>query len=90
MLDTDTKRRIDTARDILVGMVPDPKSQVEQITIAKMPESHSLPGRKRHARRFWPVGDSFEDRKSDSTRPFAAQCRIQVNAHCWADWRDRT
>jgi type I restriction enzyme M protein len=34
MLNTDTKRRIDTARDILVGKVPDPKSQVEQITIA--------------------------------------------------------
>jgi type I restriction enzyme M protein len=34
VLDTDTKRRIDTARDILVGKVPDPKSQVEQITIA--------------------------------------------------------
>jgi type I restriction enzyme M protein len=34
MLDTDTKRRIDTCRDILVGKVPDPKSQVEQITIA--------------------------------------------------------
>ncbi|MEO8721433.1 MAG: hypothetical protein ABI372_10025, partial [Ginsengibacter sp.] len=27
MLDTETKRRIDTARDILVGKVPDPKSQ---------------------------------------------------------------
>jgi type I restriction enzyme M protein len=34
MLDSSTKRRIDTARDILVGKVPDPKSQVEQITIA--------------------------------------------------------
>ena len=34
MLDTVTKRRIDTCRDILVGKVPDPKSQVEQITIA--------------------------------------------------------
>jgi len=34
MLDSATKRRIDTARDILVGKVPDPKSQVEQITIA--------------------------------------------------------
>ncbi len=34
MLDNATKRRIDTARDILVGKVPDPKSQVEQITIA--------------------------------------------------------
>ena len=34
MLDTNTKRRIDSARDILVGKVPDPKSQVEQITIA--------------------------------------------------------
>ena len=34
MLDVDTKRRIDEARDILVGKIPDPKSQVEQITIA--------------------------------------------------------
>ena len=34
MLDVVTKRSIDTARDILVGKVPDPKSQVEQITIA--------------------------------------------------------
>ncbi|MBN3036422.1 MAG: SAM-dependent DNA methyltransferase, partial [Bacteroidales bacterium] len=34
MLDVETRRRIDAARDILVGKVPDPKSQVEQITIA--------------------------------------------------------
>jgi type I restriction enzyme M protein len=34
MLDSVTKRRIDTCRDILVGKIPDPKSQVEQITIA--------------------------------------------------------
>ena len=34
MLDTDTKRRIYDARKMLVGKVPDPKSQVEQITIA--------------------------------------------------------
>jgi len=34
MLDSETKRRIDTARNVLVGKVPDPKSQVEQITIA--------------------------------------------------------
>jgi len=34
MLDVETKNRINTARDILVGKVPDPKSQVEQITIA--------------------------------------------------------
>jgi len=34
MLDSETKSRINTARDILVGKVPDPKSQVEQITIA--------------------------------------------------------
>ena len=34
MLDSETKRRIDSARDILVGKMPDPKSQVEQITIA--------------------------------------------------------
>ena len=34
MLDSETKRRIDACRDILVGKVPGPKSQVEQITIA--------------------------------------------------------
>ena len=36
MLNAETRRRIDTARDTLVGKVPDPKSQVEQITIALM------------------------------------------------------
>lgn len=34
MLDSITKKRIDDLRDILVGKVPDPKSQVEQITTA--------------------------------------------------------
>src|SRR3990167_7243608 len=34
MLDAQTKSKTDSARDILVGKVPDPKSQVEQITIA--------------------------------------------------------
>lgn len=34
MLDSTTKRKIDTARQILVGKVPDPKSQIEQITLA--------------------------------------------------------
>lgn len=34
MLDAETRTRIDSARDILAGKVPDPKSQVEQITIA--------------------------------------------------------
>lgn len=34
MLNQETKRRIDSARDILVGKVPDPKAQVEQITTA--------------------------------------------------------
>lgn len=34
MLDKDTKQRINSARQILVGKVPDPKAQVEQITNA--------------------------------------------------------
>ena len=34
MLDQETKRKIDSARQILVGKVPDPKAQVEQITTA--------------------------------------------------------
>ena len=32
MLDNQTKRRINSLRDILVGKLPDPKAQVEQIT----------------------------------------------------------
>ena len=32
MLDSETKRKIDTLRDILVGKIPNPQSQVEQIT----------------------------------------------------------
>lgn len=34
MLDNTTKQKIDSLRNLLVGKVPDPKSQVEQITIA--------------------------------------------------------
>lgn len=34
MLDTATRKRIDDCRDILVGKLPDPKAQIEQITIA--------------------------------------------------------
>ncbi len=34
MLDSETKRRIDNLRDILVGKLPGPESQVEQITTA--------------------------------------------------------
>lgn len=34
VLDVDVKRRINNCRDILVGKVPDPKAQIEQITIA--------------------------------------------------------
>ena len=34
MMNFDIKRKINTLRDILVGKVPDPKAQVEQITIA--------------------------------------------------------
>lgn len=34
MLDSNTKHKLDSARQILVGKVPDPKAQVEQITTA--------------------------------------------------------
>ena len=33
MLDTNTRKRIDDCRNILVGKLPDPKAQIEQITI---------------------------------------------------------
>jgi DNA-binding CsgD family transcriptional regulator len=34
MLDKDTKLKLDDCRDILIGKLPNPKSQIEQITIA--------------------------------------------------------
>ena len=33
MLDNSTKKKIDNCRDVLVGKLPDPKAQIEQITI---------------------------------------------------------
>ena len=33
MLDTTTTKKIDDCRDILIGKLPDPKVQIEQITI---------------------------------------------------------
>ena len=65
MLDVETRRRIDTARDILVGKVPDPKSQVEQITLALIykfmddidAEAEELGGQRRYfAGNFAPYG----------------------------------
>ena len=75
MLDADTKRRIDAARDILVGKIPDPKSQVEQITIAltyKLMDdmdavSEELGGLRSHF-----SGDFAKYRWANLTRPDAA------------------
>ena len=50
MLDAQTKAKIDSARDILVGKVPDPKSQVEQITIALIYKFMDDMDRMRHGR----------------------------------------
>lgn len=36
MLDLETKKIIDNARDILVGKLPAPNTQVEQITLAML------------------------------------------------------
>ena len=36
MLDIKTKTAIDSARDILVGKIPSPSAQVEQITLAML------------------------------------------------------
>lgn len=36
MLNAQTKQRMNNARDVLVGKVPDPKGQIEQITLALM------------------------------------------------------
>ncbi len=43
MLNQEVKQKINTARQILVGKVPDPKAQVEQITTALIYNPNPLP-----------------------------------------------
>ena len=72
MLDSDTKRRIDTARDILVGKVPDPKSQVEQITIAliyKFMNDMDAQNEELGGERLFFAGDFARYRWSELIRP---------------------
>lgn len=60
MLSFDIKRKINTLRDILVGKVPDPKAQVEQITIAliyKFMDDMDLAGAEFGGKRVFFAGD---------------------------------
>lgn len=60
MLNFDIKRKINTLRDILVGKVPDPKAQVEQITIAliyKFMDDMDLSGAEFGGKRVFFAGD---------------------------------
>ena len=60
MLNFDVKRKINTLRDILVGKVPDPKAQVEQITIAliyKFMDDMDLAGAEFGGKRVFFAGD---------------------------------
>ena len=94
MLDVETKRRIDTARDILVGRIPDPKSQVEQITIALIykfmddldAESEELGGKRKFftgefSRYGWAKGLMSHDLGGHETLNLYAEAisRIQEN-----------
>lgn len=60
MMNFDIKRKINTLRDILVGKVPDPKAQVEQITIAliyKFMDDMDLEGAEFGGERVFFIGD---------------------------------
>lgn len=60
MLNFDVKRKINTLRDILVGKVPDPKAQVEQITIAliyKFMDDMDIAGSEFGGKRVFFTGD---------------------------------
>ena len=60
MLDADTKRIINNARDILVGKVPNPQSQVDLITIAmiyKFMDDMDLQNYEDHGKRIYFVDD---------------------------------
>ncbi len=84
MLDTPTKKRIDDCRDILVGKLPDPKAQIEQITIALIykfmddmdKEAVELGGKvKFFADYKTPDPENPNDRKKDKT--------IDFNKYAW-------
>lgn len=79
MLDTATKKRIDDCRDILVGKLPDPKAQIEQITIALIykfmddmdKESIELGGKAKFFVDYKIPNPEFpDDRKKDIVVPF--------------------
>ncbi|MDZ4348332.1 MAG: hypothetical protein U1A22_02230 [Xanthomonadaceae bacterium] len=97
MLDTDTKRRIDAARDILVGKVPDPKSQVEQITIVLIykfmddmdAESEELGGRRKfftgdYARYGWAKDGGAKARWPTHRPKRRLDCRLRHPPRCAA------
>ncbi len=79
MLDTPTKKRIDDCRDILVGKLPDPKAQIEQITIGLIykfmddmdKESVELGGKAKFFTDYTiPDPENPHDRKKDIVVPF--------------------
>lgn len=80
MLDTATKKRIDDCRDILVGKLPDPKAQIEQITIGLIykfmddmdKEAIELGGKAKFFSDYKIPNPEFpNDRKKDIVVPFA-------------------
>lgn len=80
MLDTATKKRIDDCRDILVGKLPDPKAQIEQITIGLIykfmddmdKEAIELGGKAKFFKDYKVPNPKFpKDRKKDRVTPFA-------------------
>jgi type I restriction enzyme M protein len=80
MLDTATKKRIDDCRDILVGKLPDPKAQIEQITIGLIykfmndmdKESIELGGKAKFFADYKVPNPEFpHDRKKDIIVPFS-------------------
>ncbi|MFA0961560.1 N-6 DNA methylase [Roseivirga sp. BDSF3-8] len=80
MLDTSTKKRIDDCRDILVGKLPDPKAQIEQITIGLIykfmddmdKEAIDLGGRAKYFSDFTVPDPAFpDDRTKDKTVEFS-------------------
>jgi type I restriction enzyme M protein len=79
MLDTATKKRIDDCRDILVGKLPDPKAQIEQITIGLIykfmddmdKEAIELGGKAKFFQNYKVPDPEFpSDRKKDKVVPF--------------------
>lgn len=89
MLTSVTKNRINACRDILVGKIPDPKWQIDQITNALVYKF--MDDQDRSSRELWGVASFFVDdyERYAWTRLFDTKLTNQDRANLYIEWLDK-